>query len=352
MEQIDVLVIGLGPAGGSAAAAAAKAGASVLVVERKNEIGIPVQCAEFIPLPLSVYAQVEGILVQRILAMNTLLPSGTVEQSKFPGLMIDRAAFDQALAREAQAHGACLLLGSRLRWLDAENKQAAIETPEGERNICYRVLVAADGPHSFVAAALSLPALEVVHTRQYTVPLERPHTDTDIWLSDAYPGGYAWLFPKGQVANLGLGLDKQFTDDLKTPLDRLHRQLVDEGLVGSEILARTGGAIPVSGMRERLVVGNVLFVGDAAGLTHPITGAGIAAAVVSGECAGEAAAAWLAGDHAALAEYEEDIRDQFGTTLARAVAKRQWMKSLWRIQQVQHDEFLRQCWVAFPEYFG
>lgn len=352
MESVDVLVIGLGPAGGAAAAAAAKAGLRVFAVERKREIGIPVQCAEFIPLPLSGYAQAEGVLVQRIAAMKTFLPSGAMEQSAFPGLMIDRAAFDQALAREAQAYGAQLLLDSRLIRLDVASGQAVIATSEGEKIIGYRLLVAADGPYSTVAAALGLPALEAVQTRQYTVPLKQPFADTDIWLSDAYPGGYAWLFPKGKVANLGVGMDKQLAGDLKAPLDSLHRQLVEEGLVGREILTRTGGAIPVSGLRDRLVVGNVLFTGDAAGLTHPITGAGIAAAVVSGQRAGEAAAAWLGGDQGALDEFEQDVRDQFGTTLARAVARRQWLKSLWGTPQAKCDEMQRQGWIAFPEYFS
>jgi flavin-dependent dehydrogenase len=265
--------------------------------------------------------------------------------------MIDRAAFDQALAQEAHMHGAHLLLDSRLIRLDVANGQVVIATPEGEKIVGYRALVAADGPHSAVAAALGLPALEAVQTRQYTVPLKRPHANTDIWLSDAYPGGYAWLFPKGQVANLGVGLDKQLTNDLKVPLDSLHRQLVAEGMVGSEILTRTGGAIPVSGMRQRLAVGNVLFAGDAAGLTHPITGAGIAAAVVSGQRAGEAAVAWLDGDQEALDEFEQDLRDQFGKTLERALAKRQWLKSLWSPPQAKCDEMHRQGWIAFPEYF-
>lgn len=352
MDRVDVMVIGLGPAGGAAAAAAAKAGLSVLAVERKREIGMPVQCAEFIPLPLSGYAQAAGVLVQRIAGMKTFLPSGAMEQSVFPGLMIDRAAFDQALAREAETHGAHLLLDSRLRRLDVASGQAVIETPAGEQTIAYRLLVAADGPHSTVAAALGLPALEAVQTRQYTVPLRRPHADTDIWLSDAYPGGYAWLFPKGKVANLGVGMDKQLSGDMKAPLDSLHRQLVEEGLVGNEILTRTGGAIPVSGMRDRLIVGNILFVGDAAGLTHPVTGAGIAAAVVSGQCAGEAAAAWVGGEQEALGEFEQDLRDQFGTTLERAVAKRQWLKSLWGTSAAQCDEMHRQGWIAFPEYFS
>lgn len=352
MLDCDVLVIGLGPAGGAAAGAAARRGLSVIAVEKKKQVGLPVQCAEFIPLPLGRYARAEGVLVQRIEAMKSFLPSGIVAHTDFPGLMVDRAAFDQALAKEAEQAGARIHLGSRLCRLEGERSCAQVATAEGVLEIRYRVLVAADGPHSSVAERLGLPRLQTVNTRQYTVPLKRPYADTDIWLSGAYPGGYAWLFPKGRFANLGLGADPRYAADLKTPLDALHRQLARNGLVGQEICCRTGGAIPVGGLRENLVAGNVLFAGDAAGLTHPITGAGIAAAVVSGERAGEAAAAFIAEDDpAALADFEEDVRDQYQASISRALARRRWLNRYWGTPQAQTDALHRRGWIAFPEYF-
>jgi flavin-dependent dehydrogenase len=106
-------------------------------------------------------------------------------------------------------------------------------------------------------------------------------------------------------------------------------------------------------LRERLVYGTVLFVGDAAGLTHPITGAGIAAAVQSGERAGLAAAEYLeSGDPARLADYEEDMRAQYGPTLARACARRRWLAQYWRTAVANDDAVQRRGWIAFKEYFG
>jgi len=352
MTRVDVLVIGLGPGGSSAAAAAAAAGCSVLAVDRRHEIGVPVQCAEFIPLPLASHARAPGVLLQRVTGMTSVLPSGAVTRSPFPGLMIDRARFDQALAAAAAAAGARLITESLLRELDATAQRARIDTPDGMLEVEYGVLVAADGPHSTVAALLGLPRLATVNTRQYTVPLARSYEDTDIWLSDEYPGGYAWLFPKGRLANLGLGMDAHVDSDMKSPLDRLHRQLVDDGRVGADIVCRTGGAIPVGGLRERLAVGRALFVGDAAGLTHPVTGAGIAAAVQSGERAGAAAAAWTGGETGALAEYDTDVREQYGPSLARAVRRRGDLMRLWRTPAAREDAAHRRGWIAFPEYFA
>lgn len=349
---VDVLVIGLGPAGGAAAAAGAKRGLNVAAVDRKKQVGVPVQCAEFIPLPLVRCAQGPGVLAQRITGMKSVLPSGAMTAAPFQGLMVDRAAFDQALAFEAEEAGAVLHLGGRLFELQADTSTAMVRGRQGTLRIRYRLLVAADGPHSPVAGLIGLPMIETVNTRQYTVPLIKPYADTVIWLSQRYPGGYAWLFPKGEHANLGLGADPRCAADLKTPLDALHRQLVKEGRVGPGILYRTGGAIPVGGLRERLSVGNIVFVGDAAGLTHPITGAGIAAAVVSGERAAQAAHALLVGgDQDALADYEEDMRDQFGHTIARALERRRQLARAWREGAAAADAVQRRGWIAFREYF-
>ncbi|MDX1813114.1 MAG: NAD(P)/FAD-dependent oxidoreductase, partial [Gammaproteobacteria bacterium] len=345
-------VVGLGPAGGSAALMAAKAGLTVLGVEKKKQAGMPVQCAEFIPLPMSQYAAEAPVRTQTITGMKTYLPSGEKEKTDFPGLMIDRQKFDEAIANNAAAAGAKLVFGAALQTLDRANKVATIGLDKESVAVSYRYVIAADGPHSIVAKNLGLPALKIVNTRQYTVPLLKPFADTDIWVSDEFPGGYAWLFPKGDWANLGLGADKRFEQDLKAPLDKLHKQLMEQGIVGEEITYRTGGAIPVGGMRENLVIDETyIFAGDAAGLTHPITGAGISAAVQSGEWAGQAVAKVLQGDTDALEDYEDEVRDQYEVTLERAIEKREWLENVWHTQLANDDEIMRVGWIAFDEYF-
>jgi flavin-dependent dehydrogenase len=323
----------------------------VIAVERRREIGVPVQCAEFVPLPMGKYTLASEVFRQHVNGMTTILPSGEKIVSDFPGIMIDRARFDQALARQAADAGATEILATSFESVDPERSMATVAKGGERMAIRFRALVAADGPNSRVAQSLGLARLATVDTRQYTVPLLRRHAHTDIFLSPDYPGGYAWLFPKGGVANLGLGLDTKRAPGLKVPLDALHLQIARTGLVGMAILGRTGGAIPVGGLRERLVVGNALLVGDAAGLTHPITGAGIAAAVISGEAAGASIARLLDGERDALADYEEDVRDQFQTAIDRAVARRRWMMRHWARAATRGDALHRRGWTAFPEYF-
>ncbi|MFP4160368.1 MAG: NAD(P)/FAD-dependent oxidoreductase [Ectothiorhodospira sp.] len=352
MPSVDVLVVGLGPAGARAAATAAARGARVLAVERRPRIGVPVQCAEFVPLPMGRYVRETGALVQTIEHMTTVLPSGATQVSDFPGMIIDRAVFDRGLAEEARRRGAVLWTRSTLRALDPARGRARIRNPDGEEAVTFGALVAADGPGSTVATRLGLPPLPRIHTRQYTVPLIQGRTDTLVRLSPGFPGGYGWLFPRGGCAHLGLGMDKARAADLKIPLEAWHRDLVRQGVVGPRVLGRTGGAIPVGGLRDPLWQGGVVFAGDAAGLTHPITGGGIAPAVISGGYAGEAAMDWIGGDAGALEDYAGEMKDTYGPGLARAVARRRELDRIWGTPRAREDAPHRRGWIAFDEYFA
>lgn len=349
MDNVDVLVAGVGPAGACAAWAAASGGLKVVAVESGRRVGEPVQCAELVPRALARWAQ--GAVVQPLPTMETVLPSGYAYTVALESLMIDRGVFDRQLAARAAAVGTTLYLQTRLISLAAGDSSAVLECGGRRRILRYRALIAADGPASTVARALSLPQLTAITTRQYAVPLSQRESRACFWLSHSYPGGYAWLLPKGDVANLGVGMDRRAVSGLKRPLEWLRRQLIAEGRIGNQILTRTGGHVPVSGLRDRLVVGNVLFVGDAGGFTHPVSGAGIAAAVVSGEAAGRAVADWLArGKIDALSQFDMEMHDHFGSVLARALRRRCQLKTDLAMRATGELTW-RKSWVAFSDYY-
>lgn len=352
-SDIDVLVVGLGPAGASAARAAALGGARVLGIDRKAEAGRPVQCAEFVPTLLG--QELDGLARshrQPIREMTTFVESEPPHsRGQFPGTMIDRAGFDAGLVRQAEAAGAACRFGVSLRGVDGDG---ALRLSDGHA-ITARVVVGADGPRSAVGAAAGIVNRELAETRQITVPLRVPFAETDIFLSRRLPGGYAWLFPKAEVANLGLGGEAEWRHRFKPLLADLHRQLVDQGRVGEEVLAITGGAIPVGGLLQphaRIGATSVLLAGDAAGLTNPITGAGIASAVVSGRLAGEAAARVVAGQASAGEDYAEEIDDLYGPSLARALARRRELMAIYARRAEPTEAELRRGWIAFEEYWA
>jgi digeranylgeranylglycerophospholipid reductase len=318
-DECDVLVVGLGPAGAAAATAAAKAGARVMAVERRQSLGGVANCPEFIPIPLGLHARADHVVIQSIVGARNHLGDGTCADSLLPGCVVNRDAFDRALVDFSRAAGAQLRHDIVFAGMDADHSEATLSQNGRSHKVHYRALVAADGHASCVARLLGLPPLKTMYTRRYRVALHWPQDAVDVWITPRYPGGYGWLIPAGRDAILGTGMEEQIA---REALDDLHRQLAGAGLVGSKILGQSAGAVPVEGLRNKLSFGNILFAGDAGGLAHPLTGAGIHPAVVSGEAAGRAAAEWSAGHLGALPAYEAKIRGQFGETLARALKQR------------------------------
>jgi len=343
--QVDVVVIGAGPAGGNAAQAAACRGLTVLLVDKRAEPGLPIQCAEFIPLMMRRYAP-EGVLVQEIEGMRTFLFGQEDRWDPFPGLMIDRHALDAGRVAAAVAAGAQLVVHTRFEGFDEEG--VVLEQRGIRRTVRAKVVIAADGPKSAVAKALGLPLQPTIPTRQVTVRLLKEYGSTDIFLDPEFAGGYGWLFPRGTIANLGFG-GFRVGSDFKAKLSRLIERNVARGLIAPEILSTTGGDIPVGGVRP-LVHGHVLLAGDAGGFTHPITGGGIPAALISGQAAGEAAAAWLSGDGEAFTEYAQEMQDHFGPALERAVRRRRVIEQEMANPEVDWADALRRSWIAYPQY--
>jgi len=349
----DVLVVGLGPAGACAAAAAAAAGKSVLAVDRKRTAGRPVQCAEFVPAMLTQELDdLDRVTHQAITRMITIVEAENPDvKPDFPGRMIDREKFDAALVVKAEQAGADCRFGVGVEAIRPDGKVRFVDGAQ----VVVQVVIGADGPRSRVGKGVGIVNRELVETRQITVPLLTPHDSTDIFLGANIPGGYGWLFPKQDMANLGVGVAAGSKRDLKPLLDQLHAGLVANGLVGEKIFGHTGGLIPVGGLvgtHARLGDVQILLAGDAAGLTNPITGAGISAAAISGGLAGDTAAAFIDGDHEAPDEYAGEIADLFGTALAHARRRRGEILSRYSGDSGPSPADLRQGWIAYPEYWA
>ncbi|MEM7192808.1 MAG: NAD(P)/FAD-dependent oxidoreductase, partial [Pseudomonadota bacterium] len=351
-RRCDLVVAGLGPAGSSAAEAAAKAGLHVIAIDRKKTAGVPVQCAEFIPGPLYGHvANLDQVTHQPIAAMETVIEvSSPYHSPDFRGGMIDRARFDALLAEKAAEAGAETIFGTRAVALEADGLHlldgTVLDAP---------IMIGADGPRSQLGEAIGSVNADLVETRQITAPLLRAHDATDIFLSADYKGGYAWLFPRGTHANVGLGVVPSERHRLKGLLDDLRDQLIAEGRIGPEVSNVTGGSIPTGGLLAPIGAANghtILLAGDAAGLTNPVTGAGIASAVQSGRMAGEAAAALHHGEPSAGEDYRDELFDVFGPSLERAVMRRCELLRAYANGGLPDGPALRQGWIAFPEYWS
>jgi len=345
------LVIGAGPAGSSAAVAAATAGAHVILMERKTEVGSPVQCAEYIPFQIAHELQLGAdIAAQRIDMMRTHLPDGEVIETPSKGIICHRDLFDRHLAGVAEKAGARLMTGTNATGFDGR----AVTSINGgsQINISAKVIIGTDGPASIVRKWMGLPGNEMVRARQHLLPLAHRLDATEIFFSGEMPGGYGWVFPKGETANVGIGIDPRRGISSAGALEDFKQQLLDEGVIaGGNPLSATGGLIPVGG-QSRLWQNNLLLAGDAAGHCHPVTGAGVPNAIFTGGLAGEAAAsAALSGDRRVLADYEQSCRLFLGDTLAHAAAKRRFLEPFWDQDEDALSRALRKSWIAFEGYY-
>lgn len=344
----DVLVVGAGPAGCSAALVASEGGLNVVLCEVKGVPGTPVRCAEHIPALLLREAAVDpSVIVQPVISMRTMLPNGACLETKAPGYMIKRDLFDLSLAEACKKGGIELLLGSRVV---AREREEVIVARRGRGTLVIKpkVVVGADGPFSRVGRWMGSVNERPIPAVQARVRLKAQMDRTEVYFRREIAGGYGWLFPKGDEANAGLGM-RRLKDgpSLYKSLSLFLCLLSDMGKIDKRPLRYMAGYIPVRPL-ERTVEKNMLLAGDAAGQTHPITGAGVPQAVICGKMAGKWAARAAGEDNAALLKgYEEEWKDLYWESLERAYRRRIMLEAEWD----RLEEILPRCWIGFRDYY-
>ncbi len=315
-QRYDVVIVGAGPAGGIAAITAAKAGLRTLLIEKHLQIGEPLCCAEGISFcglndnipvdPSWVDADVERCYLHS--------PNGTILQFDHPdaGFVLSRRRFEQGLAEIAASHGCEVLTGTEVTGLN----RGANGLFDGVRLTCggsewlvgCELIIAADGIESMVARwagiDTTLPTDRLDSAAQFLfdgVPELDPTRMEFYFDTDYAPGGYAWVFPKGNnTANVGLAVAPAVAGSRKAmPMLRDFMKF-RFGSSAPTPLKRTVGGIPEFCGRKFMLAKNVMVTGDAARLLDSITGAGIANALWSGRIAAETAVEYLADGHGDL----------------------------------------------------
>src|SRR5947208_2398252 len=305
----DAVVVGAGPAGGMAARPLAAAGFRTAILEKKKVVGEPVQCAEGVSefgLASNGLRPREEWIAQRVIGAKCIAPNGTwFYITRLPGYAIHRPAFDRWLVDGAVDDGAQLRTSTKVTGISPHDGGCRIEA-NGE-TIDTRVSIGADGPASFVARQAGLVrSLERIGAYEYRfrredVPLLEPEFFL-LYIGEAYQGGYAWIFPKGDSVNVGAG---GHIDAHAATVDFCRK-------FGIDVDRRTqtiAGSIPSRYDLTSLGAPGLAIAGDAAGITNPLNGAGIHSGIFSGRIAGEfAVTALTREDPTSMVAYDRAMR--------------------------------------------
>ena len=328
-----MIVVGAGPAGSIAAREAARGGLKVLLVEKRQEIGSPVRCAEgvsradlarFGPIePRWICAQIGHYLLH---SPNGATIKLTLKDAVY---ILERKIFDRDLANQAALAGAQVLAKTvACGLLFGENGSITgvkLRDYRGtELDVKARIVVGADGVESEIgrwAGINTVPHLHDIHsTAQYLLAgLNLPDDTSHFYFGSAVtPGGYAWVFPKGNgTANVGVGVagSRPEPASAQTYLDRF----VDQNFASASILGVVVGGVPLSGTLGQIVKDGLMLVGDAAHQAYPHTGGGIENAMQAGALAGQVAVqAIRAGDCSGqfLSQYARAWNQSMGRRLS------------------------------------
>ena len=325
-ERFDAVVVGAGPGGSTAAYELATAGATVALIDRARFPrekpcggGVLMSAAKRLPFSLDPVAE------RTIDTFRVRYRRGAEFEHRWAGalaIMTQRSRLDQYLAEQAAGMGADLRDGVGVREieLDRNSEGATLRLGNGDR-LSGKVVIAADGANGIVRRALGVPRLRAAVALEGNVDRASDGGRGRRWTNavglelGSMPGGYGWVFPKGDHCNLGLGGVPATAPRLREELAAYARC---EGFDPESLHSVRGHHLPLRDADSALAHGPALFVGDAAGLIDPLSGEGIGNAIRSGQLAASAAGDWLSGAAPDLSGYVRAVEREIEPDLAVA----------------------------------
>ncbi len=350
VKEVDVLVIGAGPAGSMAAREASRNGANTLIIDKKSEIGTPKRCAEGILTGVLESVDIEpdkrwiarNIDGARIVAPDNTSAWFTSQTLDVPatGIILERKVFDKHVTMEAIRSGAEVMVKTEALSMKREDDYFLVDVKGvlGELStIKASIVIGADGPEGHTARWAGLdtkvPLEEMESGAQYEMTkLKMENSEViQFYFGSLAPGGYAWIFPKGyDTANVGI--DVSGAKGEKSAIAYLDDFIknCDETKNGEIVEINVGGN-PLCGVFDEIIADNFMLVGDAAGCVSPITGGGIDTALESGMIAGRVAAKSIKEkDYSKefLEEYEVYIEEHIRKKFRRLLSVRDFLFNL------------------------
>ncbi|WP_299322458.1 geranylgeranyl diphosphate reductase [Parasphingopyxis sp.] len=348
--DFDVVVVGGGPSGATAATDLAKAGRSVMLLDRAGRIK---PCGGAVPPKLLEEFEVpHSILVGKATSARMIAPSDrSVDMPVGDGFvgMVDRDVFDEWLRERAAANGATRVTGT-FDHIDRDK--------DGVATVCYRekrggelkrvrtcAVIGADGARSKVArqnleGAERVPCVFAYHEVIKSPPSTPEGFDgkrCDVFYQGKLsPDFYAWIFPHGETASVGVGsANKGFS--LRGAVEDMRQS---SGLTDCETIREEGAPIPLKPLKRWDNGRDVLVAGDAAGVVAPASGEGIYYAMTCGRLAAQAVDAFVeSGNPKAL----KQARKKFMKAHGRVFWILGIMQYFWYSSDKRRERFVKIC---------
>ncbi len=339
--ELDAIVVGAGPAGASAAWHLRRLGVERVLVLDKAAFPRDKPCGSALTRKAQRYLEGMGLLdrvrerAYEVPRTFVVTPRGSVfaevaRHSRRPSMLVlNRRELDHLLALHARGAGAELREGAAVKAVldGADGEPAGVELAGGERLRARAVVVAAGAhAHTFRGEEAGTDRIGA-YLAWYRGRLRREHA-AYMFYDRAFLPLYGWIFPEEEgLVNVGVALeDGQCTGAaLRDGLAHVRDTYLDRVLEGAEPVGKPRGfPIHYSYRVGTLARGDTVFVGEAARLVEPMTGEGIAQALLSGRLGAEAVAELLrTGDRGHLAAYERAVRHKY-----RGFRSTRWMKKL------------------------
>lgn len=309
MSPYDVIIVGAGPAGATLGQQLSRRGVDVLILE-KEKMPRDKTCAGGITRRTAAMLDFDiGTVAERTTygaRLTYRLRDECVKRHGEPFVyMVTRSNFDNLLVQMTRESGATVIEGTDIEEMKTDGRSVKVRTSDGDFE--SRVVAGADGAKGVVAKGAGLmrgARLDLALQVEVQVSAdEMAKWDSLIGIDEGQiPGGYGWVFPKGDHLAVGVGGDARHSRKLKPYLEKmLHHVGVDE--VGDV----QGHLLPMRRKGMEIQRGNILLLGDAAGLIHPLTREGIYYAIRSARLAAPVIADALKADSVDLTGYQRAV---------------------------------------------
>jgi digeranylgeranylglycerophospholipid reductase len=362
----DIVIVGAGPAGSSAAFSSASKGIKVALLEKEDSVAETVRTSGVTWIQNITEYNIPEDCYNPIKNYSFCSPNNevTISDTIAQAAVLDVRKTYRWLAKQAENKGADIFVKTNVKDV-IKNERGDIvgivaNTPEGTVSFYGKIIIDASGFGSIVSKSMGFVTQWEKFGAGAEYEVKAENVDPQTWwlmVGQKYsPAGYAWIFPiSNEIVRIGVGVGKP--DSSVDPTERL-KQLMDskEGPIG-----RLGkitpiefhyGLIPNDGLSRKTVYNNLILVGDSAGQANPLVLEGIRYAIKFGRVAGDVAASALHSgntEESALMPYEDNWRKEIESKIKSAgkvqsrwigLSDEQWDKELDIIKELKAEEFL------------